>query len=92
MEIPVSDPGYGHQQQTWEGWNGWGGIMSPACSPTAFPTLSPPSGYHLQTNGAPQNGPAAMGPTAMPGSTVNLDCSQPVYWSPLQPHCNGACH
>ncbi|KAF4074319.1 hypothetical protein AMELA_G00238050 [Ameiurus melas] len=88
MELPASDPTYGHQQQTWEGWNGWGWnvIPSPACAPTAFPT-PPPSGYHLHPNGAPQNGPATMGPTAMPDS----DCSQPVmaYWSPLQPHCNG---
>ncbi|KAB5528624.1 hypothetical protein PHYPO_G00142370 [Pangasianodon hypophthalmus] len=91
MEIPASDPGYGHQQQTWEGWNGWDVITSPACPPTAFPTLSPPSGYHLHPSCAPQNGPAAMGPTAVPESTVNSDLSQPVtaYWSPLQPHCNG---
>ncbi|XP_058230725.1 protein transport protein Sec24C isoform X1 [Hemibagrus wyckioides] len=88
MEIPASDPGYGYQQQTWEGWNGWGGITSPACSPTA---LSPPSGYHLHPNCAPQNGPAVMGPTAMLGNAVNSDYSQPVmeYWSPLQPNCNG---
>ncbi|XP_060763294.1 protein transport protein Sec24C isoform X2 [Neoarius graeffei] len=88
MEIPASDNGYSHHQQTCEGWNGWGMITSPACSPSALPTLSPPSGYHQHLNGVPQNGPAAMGPPAMP---VNSDYSQPgaAYWSHLQPHCNG---
>ncbi|XP_060739125.1 protein transport protein Sec24C [Tachysurus vachellii] len=91
MEIPASDPSYGHQQQTWEGWNGWGGITSPACSPTAFPALPSPFGYHLHPTCVPQNGPAAMGPTTVPDSTLTSDYSQPVteYWSPLQPNCNG---
>ncbi|TSN86039.1 Protein transport protein Sec24C [Bagarius yarrelli] len=91
MDSPASDLGYGHQQQTWEGWNSWNGITSPAYSPTAFPAYSSSSGYQLHPNCTPQNGPAAMEPTAMQGSTGNSDYSQPVtaYWSPSQPHCNG---
>ncbi|KAF5905633.1 protein transport protein Sec24C-like, partial [Clarias magur] len=64
MEFPASDPGFVHQQPTWEGWNGWAGNRSPACTADAFPTPFPGSGYHIHPNGAPQNGPT---PSSPPG-------------------------
>ncbi|XP_062874101.1 protein transport protein Sec24C [Trichomycterus rosablanca] len=88
MEIPVSDPSCGYQQQTWEGWNGWTGITSPAGSP--------PSCYYPHIpNDAPQNGLPAGSPTSplplgIPTSTVNSGYPlQPAYWSPSQPSFNG---
>ncbi|KAI5613062.1 protein transport protein Sec24C [Silurus asotus] len=83
MEIPASDPSFGHQQQTWESWNAWGAV-TPPYSPTAFPAFSSPSGYHLHPNCVPQNGPAATGPAAMPGGVYKpvLEARSPLQTSP----------
>ncbi|XP_053336461.1 protein transport protein Sec24C [Clarias gariepinus] len=92
MEFPGSDPGFVHQQPTWEAWNGWAGNRSPACTADAFLTPFPGSGYHLQPNGAPQNGPT---PSSPPGYHLHLNGAPQNGPTPSSPpgyhlHLNGA--